>query len=182
MLENKRHLNFQRDPLHRNLFSIQELEAWASYTCENSIPELTGRHVKLRLVSSNEATDDIPSPEPNHIAAVDWLLKNEKLLHDAIVAAIFEKTVPMFYRQWEEFQIEINPPLRFLDDLKYHIDLSYIDIFAHTKNGIPYFGFEFECSWDPEHGFQVLMNGFRVVALDGDVNNTFEIKNDGGHI
>jgi len=33
------------------------------------------------------------------------------------------------------------------------------------KDGIPYVGFEFGCTWDEEHGLGVLMHGTRTVEI-----------------
>jgi hypothetical protein len=35
------------------------------------------------------------------------------------------------------------------------------------KDGIPYAGFEFGCTWDDEHGLGVLMHGTRAVDIGG---------------
>ena len=173
---------FERDLVLRQLVSIQELHAWSGYQCSHSVPKLTGSHVKLRLIAGNAATNDIAMPEPRHLLATRWLMRHEQALHDHIIAAIFQ-LADSFKTHWREVEIaHLLPPLNYPEDLKQLIDLSYIDIFTHTQDGLPYLGFEFECAWDPAHGFHVLMHGLRVVTLDGDVNDITVIENDGGHL
>ena len=175
-------IHFERDPVYRQLVSIQTFDAWAAYQCSCSHPKLSGRLVKLRLVASDESTDDIAAPELKHLAAALWLRQHEQALHDAIVAAIFQLSVPLKTHWRECAMAHLLPPLDSPEDLKRLIDLSHIDLYPHTQHGMPYFGFEFECAWDPEHGFHVLMNGLRVVQLDGDVSNSLAIEIDGGVI
>lgn len=149
--------------------------------CKHSQPKLTGSNIKLRLFASHAASNDIPMPEPNHLLALRWLQRHEQALHDHIIAAIFA-LAPSFKAHWRELEItHLLPPLNSAQDLKQLIDLSYIDIYTQTKDALPYLGFEFECAWDPEHGFHVLTHGLRVVTLDGDVNDSAVIARDGGH-
>ena len=171
---------FERDPVYRQLVSIQAFDAWSGYRCSNSRASLSGGLVKLRLVARDEFSDDIPAPEPSHLLAARWLRRHEHALHDQIIAAIFQLAESL-QAHWHEYAIaHLLPPLNCPDDLKKLIDLSHIDIFPQTQHGLPYFGFEFECAWDPEHGFHVLMNGLRVIQLDGDVSNQRAVESDGG--
>lgn len=170
---------FDRDPVLRQLTSTQEFNAWSGYQCRHSRPQLTGACVKLRLIPSKQT--DNAMPEPSHLLAVRWLQRHEQALHDHIIAAIFALAASI-KTHWRELEItHLLPPLNCAEDLKQLIDLSYIDIFTHTKDGLPYLGFEFECAWDPEHGFHVLTHGLRVVTLDGDVNDITRIETDGGY-
>ena len=172
---------FERDPALRQLVSVQAFKAWSDYQCKHSQPKLTGSNVKLRLLASNADNNDIPMPEPKHLLALRWLQRHEQALHDHIIAAIFG-LAPSFKAHWRELEItHLLPPLNCAQDLKQLIDLSYIDIYTQTKDDLPYLGFEFECDWDPEHGFHVLTHGLLVVTLDGDVNDIAVIARDGGH-
>ena len=47
------------------------------------------------------------------------------------------------------------------------IGLSSINVHQVQKDGVPYVGFEFGCTWDEEHGLGVLMHGTRTVEIGG---------------
>ncbi|MDO0910960.1 hypothetical protein QQM39_08855 [Streptomyces sp. DT2A-34] len=47
------------------------------------------------------------------------------------------------------------------------VGLSTLYVHPVARDGIPYVGVEFDCSWDEEHGLGVLMHGTRVVDLGG---------------
>lgn len=53
------------------------------------------------------------------------------------------------------------------DDLRALIGLSSVNVHQVRKDGIPYVGFEFGCTWDDEHGLGVLMHGTRTVEIGG---------------
>ncbi len=61
----------------------------------------------------------------------------------------------------------LMPEVNSVDDLRKLI--GFQGVFVHTtqKDGIPYVGFCFDCSWDDEHGLGVLMHGTRVVEIGG---------------
>ena len=59
------------------------------------------------------------------------------------------------------------PDIRTADDLHSLIGLSSVNVHQVQKNGIPYAGFEFGCTWDEEHGLGVLMHGTRTVQIGG---------------
>ena len=59
------------------------------------------------------------------------------------------------------------PDIDSADDLRALIGLSSVNIHQVQKDGIPYAGFEFGCSWDREHGLGVLMHGTRTVEIGG---------------
>ena len=169
---------FNWDAQRREFSAIRELDVWKGYECENSIPTLKGSKVKLRICTAESASIDEVTTK--HVFAMQWLMDHQKELHDAIIETLF-----IYYQKmWAEYpdymqddpSLNVTSPL----DFKHLIDLTYVDIFPFQKESLPYFGFEFECAWDPEHGFQILMNGLRVVDLGGDGNNEYEIGIDGG--
>ena len=62
---------------------------------------------------------------------------------------------------------ELLPMLTTPGDLQQLIGLYVVNVHQIAKDGIPYLGFEFGCTWDQEHGLGVLMHGTRVVAVGG---------------
>lgn len=58
------------------------------------------------------------------------------------------------------------------DELKKLITPTSIHINASEKDGFPYIGYEFECSWDEEHGVGVLMHKLEV-DMTGQADTAF---------
>lgn len=171
---------FAYDPERGEPVALVQLQSWAGYSCENSNPDYSGSRVLLRLRAANDEDSDFDHPEPAHHAAVRWLLANDQALHDSIAAAL-ARFAPTLKARLEEYGDDES--LRLLaspQGWKKLIDLSYVDVFPHTRDGMPYFAFEFECNWDPEHGFKLLANGLRVVAMDDDGYGSDDIAADGG--
>ncbi|MFI6013406.1 DUF6985 domain-containing protein [Streptomyces sp. NPDC051243] len=59
-----------------------------------------------------------------------------------------------------------------LEDL---LGISALYVHPVARNGIPYVGVEFDCSWDEEHGLGVLMHGTRVVDVGG-ADTAFQLR------
>ncbi|MDB5169719.1 MAG: hypothetical protein JWN82_115 [Candidatus Saccharibacteria bacterium] len=54
------------------------------------------------------------------------------------------------------------PPVNSRDDLKALLLPLNIHVGCTDEEGVKYVAYEFDCSWDDEHGFGVRMNGFEV--------------------
>ena len=68
--------------------------------------------------------------------------------------------------------------------LRSMISLERVKLFPHAKSGLPYFGLDFNCSWDCEHGFGVVLWGLTALAVGG--SDVFQencpIEDHGGEI
>jgi hypothetical protein len=55
------------------------------------------------------------------------------------------------------------------DDAAFRNLIGLHSVFIHPlqRNGLPYLGFEFGCTWDDEHGLGFMMHGDRVVDCGG---------------
>lgn len=60
------------------------------------------------------------------------------------------------------------------EDFRRLIGLHIVHVHQLLKEGIPYIGFEFGCTWDGEHGLGILMHGTRVVEV-GDADTAFTL-------
>lgn len=171
-------VGFAYDPERGELVAAVELSAWSGYACENSNPEFPGARVLLRLrgVADAECHDALSV----HHGAVRWLRAHDQGLHDAILAALARHTPALAARLDEYGDEESLRLLRSPGGWKKLIDLSYIDVFPYTRDGMPYLAFEFECNWDPEHGFKLLINGPRVVDIDAGDYGSEDVLADGG--
>jgi len=80
------------------------------------------------------------------------------------------KRYPSLQEQYgysKEEQAQFMPNVTSARDFRKLIGLHSVHIHQITKNGLPYVGFEFGCTWDEEHGLGVLMHGTRSVEVGG---------------
>lgn len=94
------------------------------------------------------------------------------ILDEAIGAAVDAIYIeyPSLQEQYgydETERAQFMPDLDSLAGLYKLIDLIGVMVHQIDRSGVPYVGLEFDCSWDPEHGAGVLMNGTRVVETGG---------------
>jgi hypothetical protein len=163
------------DPNSLLLSAPAPLESWDGYSVE-------GNESEPLLVIEDAEVASAGMAHAGHRKAVDWLLENEKRVHQAIVTAVLAH-LPAMKRKYEELEIE-DPAFdaKTLDELREVISPAKVYIFPHAKDGLPYFGFDFDCAWDPEHGFKVMLHGATVFALEVDECGTYEVEEHGGAI
>jgi hypothetical protein len=112
---------------------------------------------------------DISPLDKNEQALVQWFCDHEPSVSEAVKTVIFQT-----YPDWLESygysaaeEAEFMPALWSVDGLKRLIGLHSINLHQIDRDGIPYIGYEFGCTWDPEHGLGVLMYGTRMVEIGG---------------
>ena len=91
--------------------------------------------------------------------AVAYAVEHQQELYTAIMAGIrteYDKAVndKDSYGYTADLYV---PPAETDDELKKLITPTSVHINVTEKDGFPYIGYEFECSWDEEHGVGVLM-------------------------
>lgn len=112
---------------------------------------------------------DIEPLSDEEIETVKWFIENEQSIATSLLAAL-KSEYPKFKESYgydEEELAEYMPVAENEDDFKKLMGLSSVNIHPLEKDGVPYVGFEFGCSWDPEHGLGILMHGTRVVEIGG---------------
>lgn len=122
----------------------------------------------VELVFAPEGRDSSPLTE-QEVALVDWFLENERSVSDAAKAAIVQK-YPYFqgrYGYSPSEKAEFMPDISSVEHLRLLIGLYAVNIHQIEKDGTPYIGFEFGCTWDEEHGLGVLMHGTRPIEVEG---------------
>ena len=62
---------------------------------------------------------------------------------------------------------ELMPDVLVEADLRPLIGLHTVYIHQVSRNGMPYAGYEFGCTWDDEHGLGILMHGTRPLKIGG---------------
>jgi hypothetical protein len=120
----------------------------------------------------------------SEIASIVWVIENEASISEALFQSLL-KGLPTLVEQFglsEEEKKELIPDIQSVDDLHAHIGLAGVFVHQVQKDGIPYVGFRFHCTWDDEHGLGVLMHGTRAVDIGG-ADTSFLLwiaKRDGG--
>jgi hypothetical protein len=137
------------------------LGAYASQSSSNESDGL----VRVRVEVHDDGAQSPPSAE--QVNAFRYLLEHQDAIRDSLVTAIFEEYPVIRQRFLEQGFVNDSemPVLESPDELKAHIGLSTIHVLRVAKNGAAYFGFEFGCTWDEEHGLGVMMHQDRIVEL-----------------
>ena len=91
--------------------------------------------------------------------------EHEHAIWDNLVRAIAEfynGVAPVYIEAGatELPSILVNP-----EQLRELIGLSVVHVLAEGKDGVPYIGFQFGCTWDGEHGLGVMTHQGQVVAV-----------------
>lgn len=145
------------------------LRSWEAYgaSVRSKISGLfSGKQTKLVFAPEGRETD--PMNETETSLAL-WFLENEGGVVDAMLDAVIEEypAIQEEYDYSDEEKAEYMPDIRSKKDLRKLIELQTVYIHPIQKDGIPYIGFSFECTWDEEHGLGVLMHGTRKVRIGG---------------
>lgn len=122
----------------------------------------------VEIVFAPEGRDANPLGDHEQ-ALVQWFLDHEADVSQAVKTAVFKAYGEL--RESGDFSPqeaeELLPMQTTPGDLQQLIGLYVVNVHQIAKDGIPYLGFEFGCTWDQEHGLGVLMHGTRVVAVGG---------------
>lgn len=148
-------MDFKLDDQCLCWIATANLPSWDAYLAAtrpfSGLPGHTAHVGSVELVFAPEGRDASPLTADEH-SLIRWFVENERVVSQGVKEAIFQ-----------EYALAFN--LASADDLKDLIGLRTVHIHQIAKNGIPYAGFEFDCTWDPEHGLGVLMHGIRCVEL-----------------
>jgi hypothetical protein len=104
---------------------------------------------------------------PAEIAAVAWVIENEAAISEALLASLV-KDYPVqqaFYAYSGPEKAELMPDINSADDLRTLMGLTEVYVHQVQKDGIPYAGFLFGCTWEREHSLGILMHGTRTVRI-----------------
>jgi hypothetical protein len=106
-------------------------------------------------------------PAKDALDRVAWLLDHEREVSGALLRGLLAQ----YARLQTAYDCEpperdrLMPAVRSPEDFRPLIGLRAVHVHPLTKDGIPYLGFELDCTWDDEHGLGVLMHGTRVVEI-----------------
>lgn len=119
-------------------------------------------------ITAPEGSDESPPTEQER-ACVQWLLDHEAEVASAVLEGLLVE-YPRLQRDYGYKGAEREtymPDVSSREDFHQLIGLHNVHVHHLLKEGIPYLGFEFGCTWDGEHGLGVLMHGTRVVEVGG---------------
>jgi hypothetical protein len=134
--------------------------AWSDFT--------QGGMIVLRFAS--EGRDEAPM-DADEVALATWVEDHQERQKPPLLSAVLE-AYPDFRRQFfEDYDINENeedlPTITSEDALAEVITLKEINVHQISKDGVPYVGYQFSCTWDEEHGLGVLMHDKRVIEVGG---------------
>src|SRR5689334_1518142 len=127
---------------------------------------LSDGSVKIVFAPEGRGREPLKSSE---ISSIIWAIENEALLSKALLSSLL-KEYPSLQHQYGysgKEKAELMPDVRCAGDFRGLIGLHYLNVHQIQKDGVPYVGFEFGCTWDGEHGLGILMHGTRTVEIGG---------------
>lgn len=144
--------------------SIFDLPLWSSFQSNFSHPDFKGSKVQLALMGAHEHEDLEYSWEhlPCYVDCVRWFLHNEREVLESAISAITVLIDEEIRPQYRELPKELG--LYLDEDLDKMINLIAINFYPESKDDLPYFGLQFSCEWDPEHGCGLMFHGTNVVV------------------
>jgi hypothetical protein len=135
------------------------LEAWDDF--------LTKKNGVYGLDLGGDTVMADPKIEDEHVAAFHYIVENQNAIRDIVLKVLFKnyKDLQDYYGYEDEELERFMPNINEINDLKNLIGLLNVHIMNVHKDGMAYFGLEFDCTWDEEHGFGVMIYKNNVVEL-----------------
>jgi hypothetical protein len=122
----------------------------------------------VRIVFAPEGRGNEPLTDSDK-SSIAWVIENEASISKALILSLLEE-YPSLQEQYGysgEEKAELMPDIKSTEDLRTLIGLHSVNVHPVQKDGIPYIGFEFGCTWDNEHGLGILMHGTRTAEIGG---------------
>src|SRR5262245_52042680 len=148
------------------------LPSWAGFRTRRgayasvSSPAASDGTVGLSVMPADDARQT--PPLPGQARAFQYLLDHEAAIRDAVLRAVLDEYPAMqdsFGYDGEE--ADLMPDIQNPEQLRSLIGLSKIHVLTVTREALAYVGFEFGCTWDPEHGLGVMTHADRVIEVGG---------------
>jgi hypothetical protein len=112
-----------------------------------------------------------PGLKPAQERAIAFLVENEAMVRAKVLRAVADHANELRSGGgWEEFE---NPPgidavmprQMTADQAAERIKITRICATTKSRDGMAYLEVYGECAWDPDHGFEVVMHGDRLVGV-----------------
>lgn len=97
-----------------------------------------------------------------HKNTYDYIVNNQKNILNLVINSLFDE----YPKMQEESMLddELMPNIKSTDELIQMIKPVAIEIYDNKDNK-PYFGIEFNCTWDEEHGLGVQIIGTDIISI-----------------
>lgn len=122
--------------------------------------------VKIVFAPEGRGKDPLTDSE---MSSVCWVIDHEASISSALLASLL-KEYPSLQKEYGYSGAQKDqrmPDIKSVEHFRDLIGLHAVNIHQVQKDGIPYVGFEFGCTWDEEQGLGVLMHGTRTVEIGG---------------
>ncbi|MCU0444366.1 MAG: hypothetical protein MUE85_05560 [Microscillaceae bacterium] len=115
------------------------------------------------MVSENPAITN------EHLNAYEFLITHSKDIYNAILARLFSEyhNLQSEYGYNKEDAKEIMPDIDNIEQFNDLIGLSQIHLLNVSKDNFAYVGYEFDCTWDGEHGLGFMTHKDRIIDFGG---------------
>ena len=168
-------LDFQRDG---SFWTTEEqLPSWAGYQTRNgpygSISSDSPSDRVVKIYASDR--DEFPPTEQDR-AGVQWLLDHEAEVASVVLEGLLAEypRLQRLYGYEGADREALMPDVSSSEDFRQLIGLHNVHVLQLLKDGIPYVGYEFGCTWDGEHGLGVFVHGTRVLEV-GEAATAFDL-------
>lgn len=98
------------------------------------------------------------------------LTSDEARIGASVLKAIYRSYTPELRESYGYEGLdatELMPAVDSPEGLRRLVRLGAVHILGVAKRGVAYVGFDFDCTWDEEHGLGVMTHRSRVVRLGG---------------
>jgi len=124
------------------------------------------------LLAFEAKGENPPALTNKELARSQWFANHHEVILEAALQGllhIYPSLIESFGYDDEE-RTRWMPDIASIEELKPMVRPTDVTIHEAARDGLPYMGILFDCTWDPEHGTGTLLHGLRVVAA-GDADN-----------
>jgi hypothetical protein len=148
------------------------LSSWKGFQNRNGTygaqgsPMPSDGSVRIVFAPEGRGIEALTDSEKSSIA---WVVDNEASISESLILTLLRE-YPSLQEQYGysgDEKAERMPDVRTVEDFRALIGLHSVNVHPVEKDGVPYAGFEFGCTWDDEHGLGILMHGARTVEIGG---------------
>jgi hypothetical protein len=112
-----------------------------------SVSSATPSDGSVTITYAPEGRDTSPLTE-DELASVQWLLDHEGSIASALLSALLAEYPKLQEDYNDDQREEYMPDVSCADDFRALIGLHHVHVHPLVKDGIPYFGYEFGCTWE----------------------------------
>ncbi|MCV9926026.1 hypothetical protein OIU83_00035 [Flavobacterium sp. LS1R49] len=158
-LENTRELPEKQE--EESYYNIIELKDWQLFFNEEN--------ASIEYVILDGDSDEIEEHSIEHNNGIEYLQNNQTTILESILTKLLSKYPELqeIYDYPEEEKQDFMPDVTQIKDFSDLLSPSTIYITSVFKDGIPYIGYMFSCSWDSEHGLGVMTHKNRIIEIGG---------------